>query len=77
MPEKRTKIVATIGPACSARETIHGMMLAGVNVFRLNFNSADFITRLSRERTITQAQWLPFGLGLAVHQEKADKVEFF
>ena len=48
-----------------------------INVFRINLNSADFITRLSRERSITQAQWLPFGLGLAVHQEKADKVEFF
>lgn len=41
-PEKRTKIVATIGPACSAKETIHGMMLAGVNVFRLNFSHAKY-----------------------------------
>jgi len=39
---KKTKIVATLGPACSDRETIKNMALAGVNVFRINFSHADY-----------------------------------
>ena len=34
---RRTKIVATVGPACDSRETLAEMISAGVNVFRLNF----------------------------------------
>ena len=39
---KKTKIVATLGPACSTRETIKKMVDAGVNVFRINFSHADY-----------------------------------
>ncbi len=39
---KKTKIVATLGPACSTREVINQMILAGVNVFRINFSHADY-----------------------------------
>ena len=39
---KKTKIVATLGPASSDRDTIKQMMVAGVNVFRVNFSHADF-----------------------------------
>lgn len=38
---KKTKIVATLGPACSTRETMKAMMESGVNVFRINFSHAD------------------------------------
>ena len=38
---KKTKIVATLGPASSSRETIKAMMENGVNVFRVNFSHAD------------------------------------
>jgi pyruvate kinase len=34
---KRTKIVATIGPASSSPKILEELMLAGVNMFRLNF----------------------------------------
>jgi len=36
--KKRTKIVATVGPACDSQEKIEALMSAGVNVFRLNFS---------------------------------------
>ncbi len=40
--KKRTKIVATLGPASSSREVLHNMIKAGVNVFRINFSHADY-----------------------------------
>jgi pyruvate kinase len=39
---KKTKIVATLGPACSSKEVIKKMIDAGVNVFRVNFSHADY-----------------------------------
>ena len=38
---KKTKIVATLGPATSTKEVLLDMMKAGVNVFRINFSHAD------------------------------------
>ncbi|MBT8384336.1 MAG: pyruvate kinase [Bacteroidia bacterium] len=38
---KKTKIVATLGPACNTKEIIEEMMTVGVNVFRINFSHAD------------------------------------
>jgi pyruvate kinase len=40
--KKKTKIVATLGPACSTKEVIRDMIEAGVNVFRINFSHADY-----------------------------------
>ncbi len=42
LTRKKTKIVATLGPACSTREVIKDMIDAGVNVFRINFSHADY-----------------------------------
>ncbi|WP_117883951.1 pyruvate kinase [Aureibaculum luteum] len=39
---KKTKIVATLGPACDTYEIIEEMMTVGVNVFRVNFSHADY-----------------------------------
>jgi Pyruvate kinase, barrel domain len=36
--QRRTKIIATIGPACSTPEVIGAMMDAGLNCARLNFS---------------------------------------
>lgn len=39
---KRTKIVATLGPATSEKSVLKDMLEAGVNVFRINFSHADY-----------------------------------
>jgi len=56
---RRTKIVATIGPASTAYDQLDRLMAAGVDVFRLNFSHGDHsdkesiinsLRELSRER---------------------------
>ena len=43
MPDqKRTKIVATLGPAIKTKEIMKNMILKGVNVFRINFSHSDY-----------------------------------
>jgi len=39
---KKTKIVATLGPACNSKEVIEEMINEGVNVFRVNFSHAEY-----------------------------------
>jgi len=42
LTNKKTKIVATLGPACSTKPVLKDMIDAGVNVFRINFSHADY-----------------------------------
>ena len=54
---KKTKIVATLGPATSSKEVLKDMMEAGVNVFRINFSHADYEdvkTRIDLIRSINK-----------------------
>jgi len=61
----RTKIVATIGPASDSPEMIRKMMLAGMNVARLNFshgNYEDHAERINRLRDVAKELELPLML---------------
>jgi pyruvate kinase len=42
--ERKTKIVATLGPACASYERIRELVAAGMDVARLNFSHGDYKT---------------------------------
>ncbi|MDN5274909.1 MAG: pyk, Pyruvate kinase [Candidatus Saccharibacteria bacterium] len=49
---KRTKILATLGPATDSYEAIESLLLAGVNGFRFNFSHATY------EKCNQQTEWI-------------------
>lgn len=49
---RKTKIICTIGPACSDENTLEEMCLAGMNVARLNFSHGDHEDHLKRIQMI-------------------------
>jgi pyruvate kinase len=53
--EKRTKILATLGPASDTIETIEGLIRAGANMFRLNFSHGSHEYHLSTLKNIRTA----------------------
>jgi len=56
---RSTKIVATLGPACSKPEVLQRMLAAGVDVVRLNFShgsGADHVERAKLVREVARAQ---------------------
>lgn len=52
---RRTKIVATVGPACSDPQTIGKLITAGVNVFRLNMSHGDHASHTQIFQIIREA----------------------
>jgi pyruvate kinase len=61
----RTKIVATVGPACRQREQLAELVSAGVDLFRLNMAHADLDTHtrtLSDIRAIERQMSQPIGV---------------
>lgn len=62
---RNAKIVATLGPASSARETVRGLFTAGVDVFRLNFShgsAADHRARFAMLRELEKETGRPIGI---------------
>lgn len=60
---KKTKIVATIGPASRNKETLRELIKAGANVFRLNFSHG---THADHQKTIEMVRELNEELGASV-----------
>ncbi|CAM4440555.1 MAG: pyruvate kinase [Paenibacillus macerans] len=52
---RKTKIVCTIGPSSESLENIKKLIMAGMNVARLNFSHGDFDEHGGRIKTIRQA----------------------
>jgi len=52
---RKTKIVATIGPACDSPQTLREMIRAGMNVARLNLSHGTFADHAHRVEGIRQA----------------------
>lgn len=52
--KKKTKIVATLGPATSKKEVLKDMIKAGVDVFRINFSHADYKDVANRIKMIRE-----------------------
>jgi len=65
LPNHRTKIVCTIGPASDSEETLRRMIRAGMNVVRLNFSHGDFESHaavISRVRTAAREVGRPVAI---------------
>lgn len=52
---KKTKIVATIGPATESEEKLSELLTAGMNVMRLNFSHGDFAEHAKRVKNLKLA----------------------
>ena len=53
---RKTKIVCTIGPASSDKETVREMCLAGMNVARINFSHGSHEEHLEKINTIKEVR---------------------
>lgn len=65
---RQTKIVCTIGPATSSAEAIKELMIAGMNVARLNFSHGSHADHLSVLNTVREQAKL-LGKSVAVFQD--------
>ncbi|MEI7582961.1 pyruvate kinase [Runella sp.] len=68
MINKKTKIVATVGPASESSELLYALAQAGVNVFRLNFSHGTHVDHLERIRLIRQNNE-KYGLSIGILQD--------
>ncbi|HZK48004.1 MAG TPA: pyruvate kinase, partial [Thermoleophilia bacterium] len=62
-PLRRTRIVATLGPACDRDSVIEGMLVAGMDVARINFSHG---THEDHARRIEAVRRVAAGMGRPV-----------
>ena len=60
---RKTKIVCTIGPAVDDPEVLKKLMLAGMNVGRINFSHGNY---QDQEERINVFKWIRDELGLPI-----------
>ena len=68
LPKRKTKIVATLGPASASPETIREMIKAGMNVVRLNFSHGSHEEH-TRTLELVRAQAKELGRPIGVFQD--------
>ena len=61
---RRTKILATLGPACTSEEIVYQLLTSGVDVFRLNFSHGTHgqhaeTIRVVREASMAVGRYIP------------------
>jgi pyruvate kinase len=66
--QRKTKIVATVGPASESKESLIQLATAGVNVFRLNFSHGTHEDHLQRLKTIREIS-MELDLNLSILQD--------
>jgi pyruvate kinase len=73
LPGRRTKIVATLGPACDDEATLQAMLTAGMDVARLNLSHGtheEHAARAQRVRTLAASAGRPVALLLDLQGPK-------
>lgn len=64
---RKTKIICTLGPATDKGDTLKQMILAGMNVARMNFSHADHeehLMRINQIKSVREELGLPVGIML-------------
>ena len=51
---RQTKIIATLGPKTSSKESIEGLINAGVDLIRLNFSHSDKESHIKRAKIVRE-----------------------
>ncbi|MBO3277059.1 pyruvate kinase [Pseudomonas schmalbachii] len=55
-PDKKVKILATLGPAIKSREDIRSLVEAGANLFRLNFSHGEYADHAQRYQWVREVE---------------------
>ena len=74
---RRTKIVATIGPATESASQISKLVEAGATTFRLNFSHGDHEEHAQRIKTIRKVSEIEERFTLGWIEEPARRWDFF